>query len=289
MLNLGLIGDIQLLEPFTKGAQSHPGIYIAGKSSVGIHQKQDNFRLSAPEFNRLELIERSDALLINRFSLLPFQLLCDIVKKSKHFFATSYPRLTLDECAQLTSLAHEAKTVIQVVNPFYYLPAVQWLNKNLKKPAFIEVTCFNNEIPGTDTLIQLLLMLKDVAGTAPKKTNAFSFQSTPANAVFNSVQMEQTNGSVVTIHFGTTTSKNEFLIKTYARDQFTVLDITKNQFTCNHSPINLVPYAKASETDAFINSIVKTKQTDTGIEDYSSVIQMTETIQSKLDRYTPHK
>jgi len=121
MLNLGLIGDIQMLEPFTKRAQEHPQIHIAGKSSVGTQPLQGSSRISAPEFNRIELIERSDALLINRFSLLPFQLICDIVKKSKHFFAASYPELTAEECSQILKLRNEAQTVIQVINPHTHM------------------------------------------------------------------------------------------------------------------------------------------------------------------------
>ena len=105
MLNLGLIGDIRLMEPYIKRVMDHPEIHITGKSSVGIHPQPDDFRLPVPEFNRIELIERSDALLINRFSLLPFDMLCSMVKKSKHFFATSHPAFTPEQSLHLAKLA----------------------------------------------------------------------------------------------------------------------------------------------------------------------------------------
>ena len=170
MLNIGLIGDIKLLETFTKKAQEIPEINITGKSSVGTQPLPGNLKLQAPEFNRIELIERSDALIINRFSLLPFALLCDMVKQSKHFFAASYPNLTQNEINQLAKLAQEAKTVIQIANPLYYMPAMQWLAKNLKKPAYVDVTYFNQDAAEKNTLLLLLLMLKDITGTIPKKS-----------------------------------------------------------------------------------------------------------------------
>ncbi|MGC9353332.1 MAG: hypothetical protein ACP5D9_05815 [Mariniphaga sp.] len=284
MLNLGLIGDIQLLEPFTKKALELRKIHIAGKSSVGT--QPGNLRLSVPEFNRIELIERSDALLINRFSLLPFQLLCDMVKKSKHFFATSYPRLTVEECNHLSKLATEAKTVIQVTNPFYYFPAVLWLNANIKQPALIEVSFFKNEQPATDTLVQLLLMLKNAAGLNPRKAGAVSFHSAPADSEINNIQLEFGNGTLVTINYGKMSGHNEFKIKTWAGNQFTSFDLVKNHFTCNNSPLELSAYKKINETDNFLQSVSENKQSTTDIDDYSSVIQTIQKISSKFSHFS---
>src|SRR5690554_3193119 len=114
MLNIGLIGDIKLLEPYTQGIQQHKKALIIGKSSVGTQPLPSGFRMQVPEFNRIELIERSDVLFINKFSLLPFSLICEMVKKSKHIFAASFPDLTSEEMNQLIKLADEARCVIQV-------------------------------------------------------------------------------------------------------------------------------------------------------------------------------
>lgn len=281
MLNLGLIGDIQLLEPFTKKAQELREIYITGKSSVGT--QPGNFRVSMPEFNRIELIERSDALLINHFSLLPFQMLCDMVKKSKHFFATSYPNLNVDECNHLTKLATEAQTIIQIANPFYYFPAVQWLSSNIKQPSLIEVSYFKNEPPEANLLIQLLLMLKDAAGVNPRKASAVSFHSAPADSEINNLYMEFGNGTVATINFGKLSERNEFKIKTYAKNQFTNFDLIRNHYTCNNSPVDLSALKKINETDDFLQSILQKKQKTTHLEDYSSVIQTIQKVSSGLN------
>ena len=202
MLNLGLIGDIKLLEPYAKKIQGHQNIHITGKSSVGTTTNPASFRFTIPEFNKIELIERSDALLINHFSLLPFQLLCDIVRKSKHIFATEYPDISIQECRDLTKLANEAQTVFQVINPFYYLPALQWLNKNLKKPAYLDISFFKGKPEQTEWLTPLLLMLKEITGTIPKKISAMAFQINEPQSEFNNLRLEFGNASSVNLNFG---------------------------------------------------------------------------------------
>ena len=286
MLNLGLIGDIHILEPFTTRAHEHPEVHITGKSSVGTHPLPGSFRLSAPEFNRIELIERSDVLMINRFSLLPFQMLCDMVKKTKHIFAASYPKLTVEECSQLAKLAQEAQTIIQITNPFYYFPAMQWLNKNIKKPVFINVNYFRNEMPGPDTLFQLLLMLKSVTSSIPKKTSAATFQNKPGNSIFNNFQLEYNDGTKVSVSYGKTDSPETFNIKTFASDQFGRFDFLNKEFFINKSPLDLSPLENENETDSFLNAIIQKKQSSTSLEDYLSVIQSVQAIQAKLDRYS---
>ena len=275
-----------MLEPFTKRAQEHPQIHIAGKSSVGTQPLHGSSRISAPEFNRIELIERSDALFINRFSLLPFQLICDIVKKSKHFFAAGYPELTTDECSQVLKLKNEAQTIIQVVNPFYYLPAVQWLNENLRKPASVEVSFFNEDDLSTEILIKLLLMLKSITRDMPKKTGAVSFRSVPASSTYSSCQLEYSDGTLLKINSGNMSRKNEFTVKSYAGNQFVLIDVLGEKAACNNSTIDLAAYKKKTETEAFIQSIIQNRPPETGIEDYCSAVQTARTLMAKLEQFT---
>lgn len=287
MLNIGLIGDIKLLETFTKKAQEIPEINITGKSSVGTQPLPGNLKLQAPEFNRIELIERSDALIINRFSLLPFALLCDMVKQSKHFFAASYPNLTQNEINQLAKLAQEAKTVIQIANPLYYMPAMQWLAKNLKKPAYVDVTYFNQDAAEKNTLLLLLLMLKDITGTIPKKSSAISFRSLPVNSVFNNVQLDFGDGSLININYGIIDKKpNQFKIKIYMHGWFTELDFVEEKYVVNNLPVDITEYKNAGEMESFLYSIGNTKKAATDIEAYSNVLQIVDLVQEKLDRYS---
>jgi hypothetical protein len=284
MLQLGLIGDFQQLEPFVKRAQEHPDVIITGKSSVGTQPQPGRYKLQVPEFNRMELIDRSDALLINKFSLLSFQLVCDMVKKSKHIFATSYPDLSVSECAQLVKLANEAKTVIQIVNPFYYIPAVQWMNNNISKPFFMNISFFGKEQSQNDFLLQKLLMLQDFMGTGPKKTTAVSFQYDLKN-IFNNVHLEFGDGSVIQINFGQSEINEDFQIKSYADKQFVVLDIFKNNFLLNNMPLEVNTHTQKDETLNFIASILQTKKAITDIEKYAVALQIKHNISAKLNRY----
>ncbi len=285
MLNFGLIGDIQQLEPYAKKAMEHPEVHITGKSSVGTRPQPGNFRLPAPEFNRIELIERSDVLLINRFSLLPFHLLCDMVKRSKHFLAIGYPDLSIEECSHLAKLSREAKTVIQVSNPYYFLPSIQWLNHSLKKPAYLEIAYFQNETPNKTDIIRLMLMLKKITGTQSKRTKAVTFRSDPANSNFTNLQLEYDNGSFVSFRLGKSEILTEFQIRSYARDQFTESNLINGASQCNNEPVDLSRLKIGDEIESFLEAVFQMNQNTTGIEDYLEALRTIETIRVKLDQY----
>ncbi|MDD2380393.1 MAG: hypothetical protein WCY58_00615 [Mariniphaga sp.] len=285
MLNIGLIGDIHLLEPIIIEALEHPEVHITGKSSVGLHQASESIHIPTPEFNRIELIERADALIMNRFSLIPFQQLCSMVKKSKHIFTTTYPEFSLDECTHLIKLAHEAKTTVQITNPFYYLPALQWLNQNLKKPSYLSVTYSNQEIQDTHMLVPFLLMLKDMSGSKLKKFGAVSFRSEPAGSTFNHVQVEFSNGLMVEFNFGKRSQVNEFKISAYAHNQFAFFDILKGTAFSNHAPLDLSSSVEKNETDSFIRAILQKKSCSTHLENFAFALQTAKAIQSKLEQF----
>ena len=286
MLKLGLIGDIKQLEPYAKKLEKQKDIHIAGKSSAGTNTDTGNFHFSIPEFNRIELIERTDALLINRFSLLPFDLLSTIVKKRKHIFAAEYPELPVEKCRQIANLATEAQTVIQVINPFYYLPAVQWLNHNLKKPTFIDISYFKNEPEISQPLLALLLMLKDITGTLPKKIGAVSFHSAENKTEFKNVRLEFGDASAVNLNFGNVNTASEFKLKAWTAGQVVSFDFETRHYACNNSSIDTNPFKNISETGSFSQGISNTNRNLTGIEDYLSVLQAVEKINLKLDQFS---
>lgn len=286
MLNLGLIGDIKLLEPFAKKIHEYPDIHIAGKSSVGTNTNPASFRFTIPEFNRVELIERSDALLINHFSLLPFKMLCDIVKKSKHIFATEYPDISIQECHELTKLANEAQTVFQVINPFYYQPAIKWLNENLKKPAYLDISFFRKTTDENGWLTPLLLMLKDTTGTIPKKISAVAFQPSQTGPEFNNLRLEFGNASSVNINFGKKSNKEQFKIKAWATGQEFFLDLISGAYFINNSKIKLKPEKTGDDLDVFVKSSLKKTSNYTGIDNYLTVLESIQKINAKLAQFS---
>lgn len=283
MLKIGLIGDINLFEPYAIKIHNHSGTYITGKSSVGSHTNPESFRFSIPEFNRVELVERSDALLINHFSLLRFELLCSIVKKSKHIFATEYPDLSIDECQELTKIAAEAQTVVQVCNPLYFLPAIQWLSTNLKKPAYIDISYFKPELEYTNPLLPLLFMLKDITGNEPKKISAISFRKMASEFEFNNVRLEFADATAVNINFGKSDAK-EFKIKCWTAGQIISFNMLSKNYNINGTTPNLTPFRKITEFNKFVESSTKKSQNMSSLKDYSSVLQTFERIDTKLTR-----
>lgn len=286
MLNLGLIGHLNLLEPYIESARQDAHVFILGKSSVGIPSQHDNPVVQVPEFNRIELIERSDILFINKFSLLPFSLLAEMVKKSKHFFAASYPGLTPSEIFQLAKLATEARTTVQISNPFYYLPALRWLSTKVKHPVFIDVTYFHPDASGQSVLLQLILMLQDFSAQIVRKVSAITFSSGQADASIQNIHLDLGNGSKVNLTIGRKSTENRFTVNAYMDEQFAELDLIHNIILLNSQHIDIGRQETTNETNAFLNAVRKNKQAATGLESYANALQTVRIIEDKLSRYS---
>lgn len=275
------------MKPYIEKAYELPEINVAGKSAAGTQSETEDYRLPVPEFSRIELIKSVDALFINRFSSLSFRMLSEIIRESKPFFATSYPNLSPEECAQLSKLAREAKTVIQVANPYFYLPPVQWFNQNIKKPAYIDLFLSKKEEEKfEDLLIQLLLMLKEMTDSKPKKINAIFFEMKQENELFRNINLEYGDGSIVNLNIKYSANQEEFTIKTYARNQFAAFDMINAAGTCNNSVVNLDDSTEHNEVFAFFDAIGSSKTQTTNLDDYSAAIQTVKIILARIEKYT---
>ena len=286
MLKIGIIGDIKSLEPYIEKIRKNKEVQIAGKSSVGIISGPESVQFTIPEFNRIELIDRSDALIINNFSLFSFSVLCDMVKKSKHIFAAEYPALSMEECAHLVKLTHEAKAVFQFVNPYYSFAPVQWLNKNVKLPALFDITFFNSDFDHKNTLIRLLLMLKNSTGMNSKRTGAVAFQGESKQSLFNNLNLQFGDASVVNINYGKIDSLNEFIVKVYSEGQFITLNFLSKNYRLNNREIDLKSTPGIDEFDFFIDSIKAEKRHATDIEDYFAVAEAIQKAKKKISQFT---
>ena len=285
MLNIGIIGNTKNLEPHVKRIRKNPKINIIGKASVGINPQLNSFHFSIPEFNRIELIERADIILMDNSSLLPFKLLCDIVKKSKHIFTTEYLKLTIEECTQLVKLTNESGSVVQVSNPYYFTPAIQWMNDNIAMPVYIDISHFTSEM-SNDSLYPLLMMLLGTTGASARKISAITFHSKQTNSNFYNVRLEFNDASVVNLNYGQFEPLNEFKIKAYSPGKFVTLNFNTKTFYSNNTPINLSPYSSTNEFDTFIETIVNKSPTISSIEDYLIVLSAAQKINKKINQFT---
>jgi hypothetical protein len=286
MLNIGIIGITKVLEPHVKRIQKNKNVIVIGKASVGSSTQLNSFHFSIPEFNRVELIERADILLVDNSSLLPFELLYDIVKKGKHIFMTEYLNLSAEECGQLIKLAHESRSMVQVSNPYFYLPGIQWLNDNLSGPLFLDVLKHSTEKDFELNTFPLLLLLTKITGLNPKKVNAISFKSDEYESGFTNIRLEFGDASVANLSFGNQLPDNKFNIKVYSNNQFISMKFGKEVFLLNNKRIDLSGYLLVNEFDSFLDSIMFQNQGNGNLENYLSAKILVQSIDKKISKFT---
>jgi hypothetical protein len=285
MLNIGIIGNTEVLEPHVKRIQKNKNVNVIGKASVGTSAQLNGFHFSIPELNRVELIERADILLVDNSSRLPFELLFDMVKKSKHIFTTQYLKLTTDECSQLVKLAHESGSIIQVTNPFFYKPAIQWLNNNFTTPGYLNISKHTFNMSPREAMFPLLFMITGITGINPKKVSASAFAPEKEEIDFANVRLEFNNASVVNINFGSKLTEGEFEIKGYAKNQVVLFDFKNDTFLFNDNPINFSDKKTTNELDFFIESVQNNNQNSCNIDDYLYATQLVEAVEKKFTQF----
>lgn len=286
MMNVGLIGNTVNLEPHALKIKENRGVNIIGKASVGSNMQLNSFHYSIPEFNRVELIERADVILMDNSTPYPFKLMQEMVRKSKHIFCTEHPALTTDECTELNKLSNESGSLIQVTNPYFYSPAIQWMNANIQPPAFIEYSNFE-EGTASESLYTMLLMLLGITGISPKKIGAVTFPGYN-NSKFSNVRLEFSDASVISLNYGKLESLNDFKIRIYADNQFVTFNFTQNIFLCDNKPIDLKPYKGILEFDRFFDTIEGKAKKTSCLEDYLIAMHVVQKINRKLQQFSAH-
>ncbi len=285
MLNVGIIGNTEVLEPHVKQLQKNKSINVIGKASVGTSQELNGFHFSIPEFNKVELIERADIFIIDNSSLLPFEMLRNIIKKSKHIFLIEYLNITIDECAELVKLTAESGSIVQVINPLCYTPAIQWLNKNITMPLFFDISKNISDATLREKLFPLLLMLTNITGISSKKVGATYFESEHNETSFTNIRLEFSDASVVNMNLTTHTSVNKFNIEIFSKNQFISLDFKEEVFLLNNSPINYSDDLVVNEYNLFVESIQNQSHKSGNLEHYFSAMQLVEIIEKKIAQF----
>lgn len=285
MLDVGIIGNTEVLEPYVKRFQKNKFINVIGKTSVGTSQELNGFHFSIPEFNKVELIERADIFLIDNSSLLPFEMLRNIIKKSKHIFLIEYLTITVDECAELVKLAAESGSVVQIINPIYYTPAIQWLNNNMRMPLFFDISKNISEGTLREVLFPLLLMLTDITGVTSRKTGATYFESELNETNFTNIRLEFSDASVVNMNLTSQPLVDKFNIEGFSKNQFISFDFNENIFLLNNSPVSFSDDFTVDEYDLFVKSVQNQSQKSGNLEHYFSAIQLVEIIEKKIAQF----
>ena len=287
MLNVGLIGNTKILEPFVMEIKKNTQINIIGKSSVGSSEELTGFHYSIPEFNRVELIERADVIIMDNSTPLPYKFMREIIKKSKHIFCVEYPSLTIDECTELNKLINESRSLVQVTNPYYFSPAIQWANKNIKTPAFIDYSNFESNVTEKKSLFSMLLMLIGITGISPKKIGAVTFPGYN-NSKFTNVRLEFSDASVVNLNFGKLESLKNFKIRIYSDNQFATFNFSKQKFLSDNKTIEFDDDLMVNELDNFIHAVEGSAKKLSTLDDYLIAMHVAQKISKKIAQFSIH-
>lgn len=285
MLNIGIIGNTEVLEPHVKRIQKNKNVNVIGKTSVGTSAQLNGFHFSIPEFNRVELIERAELFLVDSSSLLPFEMLCEIVKKSKHIFATENLKLTAEECVRLLKLANESGSVVQVTNPYFYTAEIQWLNKNLSSPLFLNISKYSENESLRKILFPLLLMISEITPSFPKKVGTSAFNSSQNESAFVNVRLEYGDMSVVNINFGSQIPEGRFIIDGYSKGQLVNFDVQKKSFLFNKKNIDLLEYSSVNEFDVFIDFTQNRSRKNGNLEAFVDACKLVEIVEEKVTQF----
>lgn len=287
MLNVGLIGNTEILEPYVTTIRKNSEINVIGKASVGTSAHLNGFHFSIPEFNKVELIERADVILMDNSTPMPFKFMREIIKKSKHIFCAEYPDLNIEECTELNKLINESRSVVQVSNPYFFSPAIQWMRDHISTPAFIDYSNFEGEATDKKSLFPMLLMLLGSTGISPKKIGVVTFPGYN-NSKFTNVRLEFGDASVVNLNFGSLESLKNFKVRIYSDNQFARFNFTKDRYLCDNKPLDLEQYSEISELSTFIDSILGKTKKLSSLDDYLIAMHVAQKIDKKIAQFSSH-
>lgn len=171
--------------------KNSPDIRVIGKSSVGMIDETERNSLSIPEYNRMELVDAADLLIVDRSQLLLPDLLRDAVKKGKHLYINDYPELLPDQCFDLLKLAGEAQTVIHICNHLLSENLTGWLSHNWQEPAYITLFESLPELPDKRVfLIKNLFYAFSLFKSYPQKIRVSGIHQPDNGFYFISIRLD---------------------------------------------------------------------------------------------------
>jgi len=197
MLKLGIFGDqtsnpglMRLLKTMTD--VTVVGVYFSGNTSV-----PSGF---TEFFNPIELMDRSDAILIMSDKSISSDLIRMIVRKSKHIYLKSIPHLNIREIKELIDLEKEAGIVNYIYNPFDFIPHFDPFTHQYEKPLLINLrTCFEGtSLKPINEMLLLVTAINRVIQDKYKKTEVFALRD-PGDQLVVNIRVEYENSSVVNL------------------------------------------------------------------------------------------
>lgn len=289
MLNAGIIlsGEYnqELLEAISKVNGIRWNSLFLADNSQSTDKLCDIPVVSSPETH----CYLNDLLFVLDPSFCNYDFLSTAIRNSCHLFIEDTSSLSEQELEQLSILASEGGTMIQVRNDFLNQPIVEKLlslqnnpdivdiRELIDKPNFNIIGLLYQNLSLTNKLMQFQMQKVDVAGTS-----VFS-----GNPDIISLRLEFTNGSVVNITLSTISSKPNHCISSYVNEMTTDVDFSSNILIINNKSKEEIPLVSdevciVKQINEFVSSITKNSELSFGLEAELKIYQLTQLIKQKL-------
>ena len=202
MLKIGIVGNLNAMVHLMQLLKNIRGIQVIGKSSVGVMDQPDAKAVSIPEYNRHELFDIADILIIENAQILQFDLIKAAVKNNKHLYFIDPPDLAPEACQELLKLSEEARTAVYVRNPLMTESLTFWISQNLVEPVYLG---FFESVPELvdrkALLVKYLLYAQMLFGNTPQKIRAGGIHQTGSAFGFVHLRFDYSNSSTLSLEF----------------------------------------------------------------------------------------
>lgn len=274
------------MQPFVQHLKKTPGFEIVGKSSIGMIDQPADSLLSVPEYVKTALLEASDVLIIDKASMVNFDLLKDAVRKYKHLFFSDIPELTPGQCLDLQKLTSEAGNIVQVRNPLFEEPVAYWIARNWQEPAYVNYFEGTTKLIGNrKILIKLLLYAHSLFKGSPQKIRVSGINHQSGSNAFLNIRLDYPTFSAINFDI-LQQHENEIMIRAAIPGKF-IETSSKNHILINHEKCNL-DLPPNSEFSIFIENLKSgALNSGTGLHTYYQVLVTYDELLKKLALYTP--
>jgi hypothetical protein len=287
MLNIGLIGNSQAIEKQAETLKKYPDIKIQGKASAGTKDGRSEYDFSIPEYNRVELIERCDAVILEDSAHIPYSLLLDALKRNKHFFFFGYPDFSEIQCQELSKLIDEAGTIVQITNPLFYHTPVQCMVHHTTRPFFLSVDIGKPyTLCSQPILWDILLLVTQMGQNLPKKIKTFYVEHKEKAYRFLNIRTEYSDSSVLDLNLTLEDKNEKYQMRMVSEKNYFDLNLITHQLTGKIRTAHTKKSEIVKEYESFFKAIIKQQPPSTGINEYFDVLRVVDEINGKLSGYS---
>ncbi len=215
MIRVGIIGDLQEEGRIYQTLHKSKEVELIGLYNPGQDSRSVTFRVF---HNPIELLELSDALMINNTERISADFIRVVIRKSKHIYFRRPPILSISEIADLLKLQKEANVVIQLYNPLLGMkPGIMLEIKPGVKIISLQQAIQSTEKGLSPEILNSLVFLGKVENSPIKHSEVLAMKSTQGYITLN-IHSLCSNGSAHNILFSDKTTASEMQI--FQKDHF---------------------------------------------------------------------